>query len=90
MSESLYVALVSPVHKTAFYEEFNSILTNKTSLLSPYGYTGRLKKSKSNGIANLLSNVLFMAFCWVAVVVAVPSIFFTPTWGFNPLTDCIP
>ena len=46
-------AEISPVHKITFSEEFNSNLTIKPSL-SPYGYTGCLKKSKSNGIANLL------------------------------------
>ena len=43
MSETLYVAVVSPVHKITFSEEFNSGLTIKSSL-SPYGYTGCLKK----------------------------------------------
>ena len=47
MSESLYVAEVSPVHKITFSEEFNSSLTIKSSL-SPYGYAGCLNKSKSN------------------------------------------
>ena len=58
MSESLYVAEVSPLHKITFSDEFNSSLTIKSSLRR-YGYTGCLKKSKSNGIANLLSNVSF-------------------------------
>ena len=40
---------VSPVHKITFSEEFNSSLTIKSSL-SPYGYNGCLKKSKSNGL----------------------------------------
>ena len=52
MPESLYVALVSPVHRTTFPEEFNSSLMIKSSL-SPYGYTGCLEKSKYNGIENL-------------------------------------
>ena len=53
--ENLYVAEVSPVHKITFSEEFNSSLTIKSSL-RPLGYEGCLKKSKSNGISNLLSN----------------------------------
>ena len=61
ISESLYVAEVSPVHKITFSGEFNSSLTIKSSL-SPYGYTGCLKKSKSKGIGNLLSNVFFIVF----------------------------
>ena len=56
MSENLYVAEVSPVHKITFSEEFNSSLTIKSSL-RPYGHNGWLEKSKSNGITNLLSNV---------------------------------
>ena len=55
MSESLYVAEVSPVHKITFSEKINSSLTIKFSL-SSYGYTGCFKKSKSKGIANLLPN----------------------------------
>ena len=46
ISEILNVALASPVHKITFSAEFNSNLTIKSSL-SPYGYTGCLKKSKS-------------------------------------------
>ena len=61
MSGSLYVAEVSPVHKITFSGEFNSSLSIKSSL-SLYGYTGYLKKSKFNGIENLLSNVFFIAF----------------------------
>ena len=61
MFESLYVAEVSPVHKTTFSDELQSSLTIKSSLKS-YRYTGCLKKSNSNGIANLLSNVFLMAF----------------------------
>ena len=61
MSESFHVAEVSPAHKITFSGEFNSSLTIK-SFLSPYGYTGCLKKSKSKGIRNLLSNVFFIAF----------------------------
>ena len=60
MSESLNVAEISPVHKITFSGEFNSSLTIKSSL-SLYGYTGCLKKSKSKGIENLLSNVFFIA-----------------------------
>ena len=78
MYESLYDAEVSPVHKSNFSEEYNSSLTTKSSL-SPYGYTGCLKRSKSNGIANLLSNVFFMAFSCVVTVSAVSSVFFAPT-----------
>ena len=89
MSENLYVAEISPVHKITFYEQFNSSLTIK-SFLRPYGYTGCLKKSKSNGIANLLSNVLLIAFSYVVTVNAVPSGFFTPTRAFNPLAGCMP
>ena len=55
MSESLYVAEVSPVHKITISEKINSSLTIKFSL-SSYGYTGCFKKSKSQGIANLLPN----------------------------------
>ena len=83
MSESLYVAEVSPVHKIIFSEELNSSLTIKSSLRS-YGYTGCLKKSKSNGIANLLSNVFLITFSWVDNGNAVPSVFFAPTGAFKP------
>ena len=61
MSESLYVAEVSPVHKITFSGKFNLSLTIK-SYLTPYGCTGCLKESKSNGIEDLLSNVFFIAF----------------------------
>ena len=71
MSENLYVAGVSPVHKIIFTEEFNSNLTIKSSL-SSYGYTGCLKKSKSNGIANRLSNVFLIAFSCVVTISSVP------------------
>ena len=89
MSESLYVAEVSPVHQITFSEEFNLSLTIKSSL-TPYGYTGCLKKSNSNGIANVLSNIFLMAFSCVVTVSAVPSDFFAPTCAFNPLTGCMP
>ena len=89
MSESLYVAEVSPLYKTTFYEEFNSSLTIKSSL-SPCGYIGCLKKSKSNGIENLLSNVFLILYSWVVTASAVPSDFFAPTHAFKPLTDCMP
>ena len=85
-SESLYVAEVSPVHKITFSEEFNSSLTIKFSL-SPYGYTGCLKKSKPNGIANRLSNVFLMAFSCAVTVSAVSSAFFAPTRPLNPLAN---
>ena len=58
MSQNLYVAEASPVHKITFSDEFKSNLTIKSSL-RPYGYTGCLKKSN---LANLLSNVSLMAF----------------------------
>ena len=61
ISESLYVALMSSVNKITFSAEFNSSLTIKSSL-SPAGYTRCLKKSKSNGIASLLSSVFLIAF----------------------------
>ena len=61
MLKSLYVALVSQVHKITFSEEFNSSLTIKSSL-NLYGYTGCLKKSKCNGITNLLSKVFLVTF----------------------------
>ena len=78
MSESLYVALVSPVDKITFPGKLNASLTIKLSL-RPEGYTDIcLKKSKSNGIANLLSKVFLMAFSWVVIVSAVPSAFFAP------------
>ena len=89
MSESLYVAVVSPVHKITFSEEFNPSLTIKSSL-SPYGYTGSFKKSKSNGIANLLSNVFLIAFSWVVTVSAARSVVFAPIRAFKPLADCMP
>ena len=89
ISESLYLAEASPVHKITFSKEFNSSLTFKSSLRS-YGYTGCLKKSKSNGIANLLSNFFFIAFSWVVTVSAVPSTFFAPTRAFRPLDDGMP
>ena len=88
MYESLYVAEVSPVHKIIFSEEFNSGLTIKS--LSPYGCIECLKKSKSNSIANSLSNIFLMAFSWVVTVSAVPSDFFAPTHAFKPLVDCMP
>ena len=56
MLESLYVALVSPVHKITFSVEFDSSLTIK-SFVGPYGDTECLKKLKSSGIKNVLSNV---------------------------------
>ena len=87
MSESLYVALVSPVHKITFSAEFNSVLTIKRSL-RPWGYTGCLKKSKFNGISNLLSNVFLIAFSGVVTASAVPSAFFAPTCAFKPLAGC--
>ena len=75
MFESSYVAEVSPVHKINFSDEFNSSPMIKRSLgLS--GYTGCLKKSKSNGISNLLSSVFLIPFSWVVTVSAVPSAFF--------------
>ena len=89
ISEILNVALVSPIHKITFSEEFNSSLTIKSSL-SPYGYTGCLKKSKSNGVAHRLSKVFLIAFSWVVTVSAVPSDFFAPTRAFKPLADCMP
>ena len=88
ISQSLYVAEVSPVHKITFSEEFSLSLTIKPSLI-PYGYTGCLKKSKSNGIANCLSNVFLIAFPCVAAFSAIPSDFFAPTRAFNPLAGCM-
>ena len=88
ISESLYVAEVSPMHKITFYEEFNSGLTIEPSL-SPYGYTGCLKKSRSIGIANLLSSVFLMAFPWVVTVSAVPSDFCAPICALRPFSNCI-
>ena len=89
MSESLYVAEVSLVHKITFSEEFNSSLTIKSSL-RPQGYTGYLKKSKSNGIAYLISNVFLIAFSWVVAASAVPFAFFAHAHAFKPLADCMP
>ena len=86
MSESWYVAEVSPVHKITFSEEFSSNLTIKSSL-RPYGYTGCLKKSKSNGIANRLSNVFLTTFSSIVNVRAVPSDFSVPSRLFNPIQD---
>ena len=86
MSEGLYVAEVSQVHKISFSEEFNSSLTIKSSL-RPYGYTGCLKKSKSNGIANRLSNVFLTTFSSIVNVRAVPSDFSVPSHPFNPIQD---
>ena len=77
------------MQKITFSEEFNSSLTIKSSL-SPYGYTGSLKKSKSRGIANRLSNVFLIAFSRVVNVSAVPSAFFAPTHAFNPFAACMP
>ena len=88
MSEGLYVAEVSQVHKISFSEEFNSSLTIKSSL-RPYGYTGCLKKSKSNGISNHLSNVFLIAFSCIVTVSAVPSALLAPTRAFNPLAGCM-
>ena len=89
MSESLYVAEVSPVHKITFSEELNSSLTIKSSF-RPYGYTRCPKKSKSKGIANLSSNVFLIAFSLVVTISAMPSAFFAPKSAFKPLTDCMP
>ena len=89
MPESLYVAAASLVHKMTLSEEFNLSLTIKSSL-RPYGYTWFLKKSKSNGIVNLLSNVFLIAFSWVVTVSATPSAFFGPAHAFKPLTECMP
>ena len=89
MSQSLYVPLVSQVHKITFSAEFNSSLTIKSSL-SPHGYTGRLKKSKSNGIENLLSSVFLIKFSWVVTASVMPSAFFVPTRAFKPFADCMP
>ena len=61
------------MHKITFYEQFNSSLTIK-SFLRPYRYTGCLKNSKSNGIANLLSKVFLIA-VFLITVNAVPSDF---------------
>ena len=74
ISESLYVALVSPVHNTPFPAGFNSRLIKKRSLRR-YGYTGWLKKRKSNGTENLLSKVFLAGISWVVTVSAVPSAF---------------
>ena len=89
MSESLHVAVVSPVHKITFSEEFNSSLTIKFSL-SPQGYMGCLKKSKSKGTASLLPNFFLIAFSRVVNARAVPSACFTPVRTFKPLADCMP
>ena len=86
MSEGLYVAEVSRVHKITFSEEFNSRLTIKSSL-RPYGYTGCLKKSKSNGIANRLSNVFLTTFSSIVNVSAVSSDFSVLSHPFNPIQD---
>ena len=92
ISESLYVAEVSevsPEHKITFSEESNSSLTIKSSL-SPYGYTGCLKKPKSNGIANRFSNVFLMAFSWVVTVRAVQTDFLHSPVPLNHwLTVCL-
>ena len=61
MSECLFAAEVSPVHKTTFSEELNSNLQVKSSLRSQ-GHTEYLKMSKCNGIANHLSNVFSITF----------------------------
>ena len=53
-------------------------------------YTGFLKNSKSNGIANLLSNIFLISFSWVVTVSAVPSAFFVPNRAFKPLVDRMP
>ena len=61
MSECLYAAEASPVHKTTFSEELNSSIKIKSSLRSQW-HTECLKMSKSNGIANLLSNIVSITF----------------------------
>ena len=73
---------VSSVHKITFSEEFNSSLTIKFSS-RPYRYTGCPKKSRSNGIVNLLSNVFFIAFSLVVTASAVPSDFMHPLAPLN-------
>ena len=77
------------MHKITFSEKCNLSLTIKSSL-SPNGSTGCLKKSKSNGIVNLLWNVILITFFWVITVIAVPSANFAPTRAFKPLVDCMP
>ena len=89
MPEGLYVADVSPQHEITFPAELSSSLMIK-SFLSPKGYTGCLKKSKSNGIANRLPTVFLMTFFWVVTVSAVPSALFAPIRAFKPLADCMP
>ena len=90
MSESLHLAEISPLHKMTFSGEFSSSPTIKSSL-NPYIfiYTGCLKKSKSNGIANLLSIVVLIAFSWFVTVSAVPSAFFAPSRGFRSLAGYV-
>ena len=89
MSEILYTALVSPVHKITSFVEFNSIVIARSSF-KPYGWTWCLKKSKSKGIANLLSYVFLLTFSLVVNVSAVPSNFLAPNRAFNPLSSCMP
>ena len=59
MSQSLYVAEISPVYKITFSEKFNSSLTIKSSL-RPYGYTGWLKKSN----LTVLQTIYETSFIW--------------------------
>ena len=59
MFEMLYTVLVPPVHKITSFAKFNSIMITRSSF-KPYGQMGGLKKSKSNGIANLLFYVFLI------------------------------
>ena len=86
MSASLYVAKTSPVHKITFSEEFYSSLTIKSSL-SPYGYNGCLKKSKSKVKSKPFIKRLFDQFFLVVTVSVVSSAFFTPRRVVKPLAD---
>ena len=77
------------MHKITFSGECSSCLTVIFSL-SPHGYTGCLKKPKSNGTANVLPKVFLIAFSWIVTVSAVPSPFVASSRAFRPLADCMP
>ena len=60
------------------------------TFIKTIGIHRMLKKSKSNGIANILSKVFLIAFFLVVTATPVASFFFAPTCAFKPLAGCMP
>ena len=79
MSESLYVAAVSPLHKIRF-KPYNQIFSKRIRIY------WMLEKSKPGGIANLLPKLFLIIFSCVAAVITVPATFFAPTRVFKSFT----